>query len=213
MRVGTSIAALIGLCASVEAGNLMTCPDCGGRVSKRALMCPSCGCKGEVIEMAAKEEAAKPKPKVPDKIVRANFGSSACDALPVVMDNKRYIVLPLEKVFDIETLEFGFVSTNQTIGYDVPEVAVNQPLIRFPIAETNLLFATTETNVCSSLAEPPAVRIADAAAWEAVQPKALKNHGKILLKIKAGEAAKLPPKAHPFYKSLADRWSRKGAQP
>ena len=61
-----------------------------------------------------------------------------------------------------------------------------------------MLFATTETNVCSSLAEPPAVRIADAAAWEAVQPKALKNHGKILLKIKAGEAAKLPPKAHPF---------------
>jgi len=28
---------------------LMPCPDCGKQVSRRALMCPACGCGGEVI--------------------------------------------------------------------------------------------------------------------------------------------------------------------
>jgi len=126
------------------------------------------------------------------------------------MDGSGYVVLPLEKVLDLETLVFSFVSTNQTIGYGVPEVALDLPLVRFPIAETNLVFASAETNVWSELAEPHGVRPCEAASWQAVQPRALKNHGKILLKIRAGEDAKLPPKAHPFYKQLADRWSGKG---
>ena len=90
MRVGTSIAVLIGLCASVEAGNLMTCPDCGGRVSKRALMCPSCGCRGEVIEKAAREPERKPTVKEPDKFLRADFGNRLEIVRPVIMDGNRY---------------------------------------------------------------------------------------------------------------------------
>jgi len=199
-----------GLSAAAEAPKLIPCPDCGRSVSRRALMCPGCGCRGEVIEQAAKEAAAKPKPKEPDRMVRADFGKATCEALPVKMDGGGYVVLPLEKVLDIETLVFSFVSTNQTIGYDVPEVALDLPLVRFPIAETNLVFASAETNVWSELSEPHDVKPSDAAGWQAVQPRALKNHGKILLKIRAGEDAKLPPKAHPFYKQLADRWSGKG---
>jgi len=205
LSVGAALVALAGL-----AQPLMPCPDCGKMVSRRALMCPSCGCRGEIIEQAAKETQAKPKPKEPDRMVRADFGKTTCEALPVKMDGGGYVVLPLEKVLDLETLVFSFVSTNQTIGYGVPEVALDLPLVRFPIAETNLVFASAGTNVWSELAEPHDVKPSDASGWQAVQPRALKNHGKILLKIRAGEDAKLPPKAHPFYKQLADRWSGKG---
>lgn len=208
--------ALVGVAAcsaATAATALIPCPDCGHSVSRRAFMCPRCGCRGEVIEAAAKLIDSKPKPRIPDSIVRADFGRDKCDALPVKMSDGLFIVLPLEKVLNIETLVFSFVSTNVTINYSTPEVAVNQPIIRFPITETNLLFASVATNVCSSLAKPTAVKISDVTGWQAIQPKALKSHGKILLKIKAGEDAKLPPKAHPYYKELADRWSKKGNQP
>ena len=189
---------------------LISCPDCGQSVSRRAFMCPRCGCRGEVIEASAKLLDSKPKPRIPDSFVRADFGSDVCDALPVKMSDGLFVVLPLEKVLNIETLVFSFVSTNATIGYSIPEVAVDQPIIRFPITETNLLFAAATTNICSTLAMPTKVKVSEVTDWQPIQPKALKNHGKILLKIKAGEDVKLPPKAHPYYKELAERWSKKG---
>ena len=173
-------------------------------------MCPRCGCRGEVIEAAAKLLDSKQKPRIPDSVVRADFGHDVCDALPVKMSDGLFVVLPLEKVLNIETLVFSFASTNATINYSIPEVAVNQPIIRFPITETNLLFAAATTNVCSTLATPPRVNVSEVKDWQTIQPKALKNHGKILLKIKAGEDVKLPPMAHPYYKELSERWSKKG---
>lgn len=196
--------------AATAATALIPCPDCGQSVSRRAFMCPRCGCRGEVIETAAKLLDCKPKPRIPDSVVRADFGSDVCDALPVKMSDGLFVVLPLEKVLNIETLVFSFVSTNATISYSIPEVAVDQPIIRFPITETNLLFAAATTNICSTLAMPSRVAVSKVAGWLPIQPKALKNHGKILLKIKAGEDVKLPPKAHPYYKALAERWSKKG---
>ena len=208
--------ALIGAAAysiATAATALIPCPDCGQSVSRRAFMCPRCGCRGEVIEAAAKLLDSKPKPRIPDSVVRADFGRDVCDALPVKMSDGLFVVLPLEKVLNIETLVFSFVSTNATISYSIPEVAVDQPIIRFPITETNLLFAADTTNICSTLATPPRVNVSEVKDWQTIQPKALKNHGRILLKIKAGEDVKLPPKAHPYYKALAERWSRKGNQP
>lgn len=208
--------ALIGaaVCSIATAATaLMPCPDCGQPVSRRAFMCPRCGCRGEVIEAAAKLLDSKPKPRIPDSVVRADFGRNVCDALPVKMSDGLFVVLPLEKVLNIETLVFSFATTNATISYSIPEVAVDQPIIRFPITETNLLFAVATTNICSTLATPSRVDVSKVAGWQPIQPKALKNHGKILLKIKAGEDVKLPPKAHPYYKALAERWSKKGDQP
>ena len=199
--------------AATAATALIPCPDCGQSVSRRAFMCPRCGCCGEAIGTAAKLIDSKPKPRIPDGIVRADFGRDKCDALPVKMADGLFVVLPLEKVLNIETLVFSFASTNATINYSIPEVAVDQPIIRFPITETNLLFAAATTNICSTLATPSRVDVSKVAGWQPIQPKALKNHGKILLKIKAGEDVKLPPKAHPYYKALAERWSKKGNQP
>lgn len=212
MLAASIFASVVGMLYADVPGNdrLMLCPDCGKEVSKRAMMCPACGCEGAIIKAVAKELESKPKPKIPDRVVRANIGREVYDALPVKMTDGLFVVLPLEKVLDIETLEFSFVSTNATINYSIPEVAIDQPIIRFPITETNLLFATAETNVCSELATPVEVKLSSASGWQEIQPRALKNHGKTLLRIKAGEDVKLPPKAHPFYKTLEGRWSRKG---
>lgn len=190
--------------------SLIPCPDCSRQVSKRALMCPGCGCKGSVIEKAAKTLQSKPKPKPLDRWVKADFGKTAVRALPVQMDDGAFVVLPLENTFGLETLVFSYATTNTTIAYGVPEVALNRPIVRFPIAVTNLQFATVYTNVTSRLMEPADVKISDVSGWQAVQPKALKNHGNILLRIKAGEPVKLPPRAHPYYRLLESKWKMKG---
>jgi hypothetical protein len=191
---------------------LMPCPDCGQNVSKRALMCPKCGCKGEIIERVAKELKTKPRPKHLDRWVNADLGAVSFRALPVRMDDDNFIVIPLEKTFNLKTLTFSYASTNLTITYGIPEVAVDAPLVRFPISCTNLQFAAATTNVYSELADSKAVKISDVSNWLKVQPKALKNHGRILLDIKEGKDVRLPKTAHPYYKILESKWKKKGTE-
>lgn len=194
----------------VEGSNLMPCPDCGYEVSKRALMCPKCGCKGDIIESAAKKLDLKDKPKPLDRWVDADLGEDSFRALPVRMDDENFIVIPLEKTFNLKTLTFSYASTNLTISYGIPEVAVDAPLVRFPISCTNLQFAAATTNVYSELADSKLVKISDVSNWLKVQPKALKNHGRILLDIKQGKDVRLPKTAHPYYKILESKWKKKG---
>jgi hypothetical protein len=191
---------------------LMPCPDCGQNVSKRALMCPKCGCKGEIIERVAKELKTKAKPKPLDRWVNADLGEDSFRALPVRMDDDNFIVIPLEKTFNLKTLTFSYASTNLTITYGIPEVAVDAPLVRFPISCTNLQFAAATTNVYSELADSKLVKISDVSRWLKVQPKALKNHGRILLDIKQGKDVRLPKTAHPYYKILESKWKKKGTE-
>ena len=40
----------------VRGGNLVVCPDCGNDVSRRALMCPKCGCAGDAIRAEGKQK-------------------------------------------------------------------------------------------------------------------------------------------------------------
>ena len=54
-RVAYLAVAMFAMVALADESRLMPCPDCGKIVSKRALMCPGCGLKGEIIA----EEAAK----------------------------------------------------------------------------------------------------------------------------------------------------------
>ncbi len=49
MRWILAIAALLGAGVGLEAAPLVACPDCGGRVSARAVFCPHCGAPGEAI--------------------------------------------------------------------------------------------------------------------------------------------------------------------
>ena len=189
---------------------LIPCPDCGHDVSKRALMCPKCGCKGEIIERVAMEWKTKPRPKPLDRWVVADSGRDKFKALPVRINEGNFVILPLETTFGLETLSFSYASTNLTISYGIPEVAANLPIVRFPIPCTNFQFAAVTTNVYSELADSKTVKISDVSNWLKVQPKALKNHGRILLDIKEGKDVRLPKTAHPYYKILESKWKKKG---
>ncbi len=133
-------AAMIAMFALADESHLMPCPDCGKTVSKRALMCPNCGCKGEVIADEAARLAKAKEPPPPDDAILADFGDRKERATPVMFGEKPYAVLPLEKLVGLKTMTFSFVSTNVPINYASIEVASTMPLVRFGISETNLLF-------------------------------------------------------------------------
>jgi len=86
IAMGTLLMCLaIALTALASSGTiqLIPCPDCGGDVSRRALMCPNCGLKGEVIA-----EAAKAIPEVAaGDVLDIDCGTYAAHALPVEMSD------------------------------------------------------------------------------------------------------------------------------
>ena len=126
----------------VLAAPLLDCPDCGGRVSSRAVMCPHCGAPAEAIAEAAKALAAKEEavPKEPDNVLVAKVNGRECYALPVAMRDGTFAVLPASALAGLETLELFFASTNAPVSYGLPSVAQSAPLVRLPLVETNLTF-------------------------------------------------------------------------
>ena len=148
---------------------LVPCPDCGREVSKRALMCPNCGCKGEVIAEEAARLAKAAKPPPPDDAILADFGDRKERATPVMFGEKPYAVLPLEKLVGLKTMTFSFVSTNAPINYASIEVAGTMPLVRFGITETNLLFKA-EADVAPNQ------------EWQKISPMRLKRDAGKMLK-------------------------------
>ena len=158
--------ALVPLLARGEA--LMPCPDCGHEVSKRALMCPNCGLKGEIIAAEAARLAKAGEPPPPDDAILADFGDRKERAVPVMFGEKPYAVLPLEMLVGLKTMTLSFVSTNAPIGYASIEVASAMPLVRFGIAETNLLFKA-EADVAPNQ------------EWQKISPMRLKRDAKKML--------------------------------
>ena len=134
--------ALTILPALLAAVPLVDCPDCGGRVSSRAVMCPHCGAPAEAIaEAVAALEAEKEVPqKTPDNVLVAKVNGRECYALPVAMKDGAFAVLPASALDGLETLELFFASTNAPVAYGTPSVAQGAPLVRLPITETNLTF-------------------------------------------------------------------------
>jgi len=163
----TIIVALVPLLA--WGGTLMPCPDCGREVSKRALMCPNCGCKGEVIAEEAARLAKAEEPPPPDDAILADFGDRKERATPVMFGEKPYAVLPLEKLVGLKTMTFSFVSTNAPINYASIEVANALPLVRFGISETNLIFKA-EADVAPNQ------------EWQKISPMRLKRNAEKMLK-------------------------------
>ena len=134
--------ALTILPALLAAVPLVDCPDCGGRVSSRAVMCPHCGAPAEAIaEAVAALEAEKEVPqKTPDNVLVAKVNGRECYALPVAMKDGAFAVLPASALDGLETLELFFASTNAPVAYGTPSVAQGAPFVRLPITETNLTF-------------------------------------------------------------------------
>lgn len=67
--VALSAVTLCALASVAAASSLVPGSDCEVKVSRRALICPACGCRGEAIEEAARALAEAEKPKEPDREV------------------------------------------------------------------------------------------------------------------------------------------------
>lgn len=169
MKLVKAVIFLVLVPLLVRGEALMPCPDCGREVSKRALMCPNCGCKGEVIAEEVVRLAKAEEPPPPDDAILADFGDRKERATPVMFGEKPYAVLPLEKLVGLKTMTFSFVSTNASINYASIEVANALPLVRFGIKETNLLFKT-EADVAPNQ------------EWQKISPMRLKRDAEKMFK-------------------------------
>ena len=139
LRKAISFCIISILTVSAWSAELVNCPDCSKPVSSRAVFCPSCGCPGEAIAEAA-DNSARDNVKTPDRLIKIESDGRAGFAFPVEMADGLFAVAPLEFLLSADSVSLSFISTNTPIAYLMPEVAVNAPLVRFPITETNLAY-------------------------------------------------------------------------
>ena len=207
--------------AKAGAAWLVSCPDCGNEVSRRAVMCPKCGCAGDVIRAEGGNVAA---PAVTGSVLRVEFGNKVGAALPVRMDGRMFAVMGLDGVLGMDRCLL--FDGERRVEWTVPEVAVAAPIARFRIADTNLTYwsvggammydggqmVLARTNLVAGIvSELPSGRAdyrLDGCEWQVLQPREMNRHGKMLLRIRAGETVELPHKTHPYYKYLESQWRK-----
>ena len=168
IRPQVLVAILLLLALPLLAAPLVPCPDCGRQVSSRALMCPACGCPGDAIAACTSPSPNEQTPAAPepDRLLRLEVDQRTAFALPVRMPDGLFALAPLDAILGAETVTLAFLSTNTTIAYAMPEVAVSAPLVRFPITETNL---TCWSLAPASAAETAVLRFTPPAGL-AIQP-------------------------------------------
>jgi hypothetical protein len=120
--------------------DLVPCPDCKRSVSPRASFCPNCGCPEKAIAEQARSTLNQAAKK-PDKLLRVESDGKRMEiAFPVEMADGLFAIASLNTILAADTVTLSFLTTNSPVAYGLPEVAVDLPLVRFPISETNLQF-------------------------------------------------------------------------
>lgn len=206
---------------ALGAAALLPCPDCGRQVSPRALMCPQCGCRGDVIEQAAKELAVQAS--LTGSVLKVDFGCRSGMALPVKMNGGRYAVFALDEALGGDG--FQLFDGSRRVGWQMPEVAENAPLVRLRIQDTNLVYWTVGGGFCQGGAAPARTnQVAvwasslpkgtntyrlDGQSWRPVQPREM-GHLKTLERIRRGAHEELPYRSHPYFKKLEASWRKEG---
>jgi len=192
------------------AKNVTKCPDCLDQVSKRALLCPHCGCPGEAIKTAVKvaEEAARPKALVSviaDKV--KGFGVAIRDA------DATYVILDPFLLADSMKLELHDLVTGDNLPYTGVQLAENAPLMRLEVKSDNIAFKdlsslqgeptafldangtlsdkehaivglNAEGNVSSLLTLADPTPLHTGMKWNAVSPKPLREQINLLARMK-----------------------------
>ncbi len=185
------------------------------------MFCPKCGCVGDAIRAEGGNVAT---PAVTGSVLRVEFGNKVGAALPVRMDGRMFAVMALDGVLGMDRCLL--FDGERRVEWTVPEVAVAAPIARFQIADTNLTYwsvggammydggqmVLTRTNlvagVVSELSSGRADYRLDGCEWQVLQPREMNRHGKMLLRIRAGETVELPHKTHPYYKYLESQWRK-----
>ena len=142
--ISSAIFFTVGFLAILQlfADTLIPCPDCGREVSRRALMCPNCGLKGDVISEVAR---TIPQPSIGDVLEVICDGKSSY-AVPVEMDGRKFAVMPLDFVLGVSQLRLE--CDGKPIMWTVPELAVDAPIVRLQLADTNLTYWTCSIATC-----------------------------------------------------------------
>ena len=116
--------------------NLIACPDCEEQVSRRAVMCPACGCPGEAVAVEAKriQDARKPK-----SVVNVEAPTGGGSAVAVKFNHQKYVLTTLAACGSAASLSLETV-TGESIAYRNIEVAVDAPLVRFAVISDAIIF-------------------------------------------------------------------------
>ncbi len=191
---------------------LIPCPDCERMVSRRALMCPNCGCRGDVIAEIAK---TIPEPKLGDILEVDCDGVKTC-ALPVELEGRRFAVIPLDGVLGSSWLKLSL--KGRPVEWNIPELAVDAPIVRLQIADTNMTYWVVGggLNFCGTCVKVTGNELAAVVSpqistnafsltgrhWQILQPKQMKAHGRQIRKMLHGEPYDLPQQTHPYFKLL-----------
>ena len=219
-----SLFGIINEVKGVSSIGLIPCPDCERKVSRRALMCPYCGCKGEVIEEAARN---LPMPIVGD-VLECDCDGLRCNALPVEFEGRRFAVLPFDSLLGATRVRlFKKGDAGHEVQWMVPELAEDAPIVRLGLQETNLVYWTiggdyvfdgkdpgkieNKVNAVVSKLSANTTNEIVGLTWQVLQPKQMRNHGKIVKRILQGESLELPDKTHPYFKKIERK--KKGTEP
>lgn len=186
---------------------LINCPDCAGRVSKRAVFCPHCGCPKEAIEEAVKTLEPKVIPPAETIIGEANNGSSPLIFIPCIYDNEPVLMVDLAMVEGIDTLILSNPLHDCAVDYSKPRLSTIAPVLIFSTPATDkIAFKQKSTIKLPSIwydTDAPAKEISidlnqkDPLKLKAISPKALKQQGRAWVN---GER-KVEAYTHPFYQS------------
>lgn len=185
---------------------LVACPDCGREVSPRALMCPGCGCRGEVIEQVARAELALAQT---GSVLRLSFGAKSAKAFPVETEGRRFVVATLDAAIGGDRIELFDGTRN--VRWRMVELAVAAPLIRLQVEETNLMWTVKESLVSQLPENRPTTYSLDGQEWQTIQPREMK-HLKLLEEIRLGKPESLPYRTHPYFKYLESQWRKESKE-
>lgn len=194
---------ILGASAMVsQTDALVPCPDCGREVSPRALMCPGCGCRGEVIEQAARAEQNLSQT---GSVLRLSFGAKSAKAYPVEMEGRHFVVAAFDAAIGGDRIELS--DGNRNLAWRMAELAVAAPLVRLQVEETNLVWSVRESLVSQLPADRPTTYALGGQEWQPIQPREMK-HLKILERIRDQGMDSLPYRTHPYFKYLESQWRK-----
>lgn len=126
----------VGAVAALAGSPLISCPDCGGEVSRRAVMCPRCGCPGEAIAAAVQREAEEAM--APQAVVAIRTSERDGWGLLVREAGRTVVVLDAGLLYGVDALAVHTCPTNVAILYRGLQVAMHLPLVRLEVDATNL---------------------------------------------------------------------------
>lgn len=137
----------------LETKNITQCPGCKGRVTKKAMMCPHCGCSGDAYNLAVHkaEQAAKPK-----SVVHMVSDSAEDHEVAVKVGDITYVVSNAFLLANSTKLDLHDVRDDKMLSYTQVKLGVKQGLLDSRPHPTSLNWRKKSPNK-QSTSHPPSI--------------------------------------------------------